>query len=178
MSTRNRTLSAVLATLVTVSCAGATTAGTSASRAPSIEIGAFTLTNDRDPLTNRASPGASTFDDEHNGMLQFACLADGLAVLVGVSGDVAKTANTLTVRAAFDSAPPTAESVWLVQRQNGFTLAYLRPDEIPAFTASALTAAEARVRVANSFNNSVGVYRFSLKGLADARGRLPCWEAD
>ena len=82
----------------------------------------------------------------------------------------------LTIRSVFDSAPPTASSVWLVQRQNGFTLAYLRPDEIPAFTASALRAREARLEVTNGFNSSIEVYQFSLEGLAGVRDKLACWE--
>ena len=80
---RSPTLScAIAAVVVAVACAGGTTAGTSASRTRSTEVGAFTLTNDRSPLTNRPSPTASTFDDKRNGMLGVSCLANGLAVLV------------------------------------------------------------------------------------------------
>jgi hypothetical protein len=134
------------------------------------------VTNDRNPLTSRVTPSAATFDDERNGMLQFSCGERGLDVVIGVSGPVAATANTLTVRAAFDSAAPSPASAWLVQRQGSFTLAHLRPDLAPVFAASSLSAMESRVELNNPINTQVVVYRFSLKGLAEARKGLQCWE--
>ena len=117
---------------------------------------------------------ASTFDSERNGMLGWWCLENGLAVLVGVSGDVGKQANRLTVRVALDTNPVMPSSEWMVQRQGGFTLAYLRPDLIERFTKAAQESKEARIQVWNASNNSSQTYRFAINGLASARARLNC----
>lgn len=139
-------------------------------------IGAMMLTYDADPLTQVRRPSLSTFDDKQNGMLGFWCLENGLAVLVGLSGDAAAGAPpAVAIRYATDSmAAPAAATDWLVQQQRGFRLAYLRPDRVPAFTAEMLKVPEVRIEVANPRNQSVTTYTFSLAGLRAALPLLTC----
>jgi hypothetical protein len=155
---------------------GCAATGTSRSAAPvrTETIGSFMLAQGTNPLTLQAAPMLSTFDERQNGMLGWWCLESGLGVLIGLSGSAASAPQSVLVRVAFDSSPPSPAEVWLVQRQNGFPLAYLRPDLIPAFTSQALHAGESRIEVVNPTDNSVTIYRFQLLGMSQGYSRLPC----
>jgi hypothetical protein len=146
------------------------------SASKSRDIQSITLTYGSDPLTKAQRPQLSTFDEKQNGMLGLWCLEHGLSVQLGLSGDAAGgNPQTVSVRFATDSmSGPSPAADWLIQRQGGFTFAYLRPDRVGAFRDEMLKAPEVRVEVVNPRNRSVTAYVFSLKGLREANTYLTC----
>lgn len=138
------------------------------------EVGAFTITKSIDRFTQRTAPAASTFDRKRNGMLGFWCLESGLAVLVGLTPQLATNPTGVSVRFRFDDGAASAQQLWLVQRQNGYPLAYTHPSRVESFTRNALRSDTVRFEVFNPSNRAVAVYEFSLAGLARASSELPC----
>lgn len=162
---------------IVIACAACAPAARSASDAPRTEaVGPFLLSHALNPLTLDTAHTLSSFDEHQNGMLGWWCLDNGLAVLVGLSGPVGTSPTRVYVRVAFDTLAPSAEDVWLVQRQGGFPLAYLQPDSIDSFTQRALRSSEVRLSVLSPANNAIVTYRFDVNGLAEGLGHLSCAE--
>ncbi len=136
-------------------------------------IGAFYFQENIDEFTDEDRSLIYSYDENDDKSLDWRCMEDGLNVVVDLDQHYAGDEDEdILVRYRFDDQPATEHDYWRLL--NDKESAYIRMNQVAAFTRAALASGEVLMEAVDPADDETLSFRIPLNGLREALSRLPC----